>query len=201
MFLVFDTETTGLPIRYDARISDVDNWPRVIQLAWAFYGSNRKLIESRVDLIKPDGWVIPTERFWIENGFSQSQSESDGIPIKDALSGFLDKVEQTQYLVAHNMSYDHPVLGAECVRAKIQSRHKPERICTKDISTDFCKMPGKYGYKWPTLSELHLKLFDVDFEGAHDALLDVKACAKCLFELERKKVVQLGRERYSQASD
>ena len=68
-------------------------------------------------------------------------------------------------------------------------------------SEKFCKIPGKYGYKWPTLSELHLKLFDFDFEGAHDALLDVKACAKCLFELERKKVVHLGGERYSQASD
>lgn len=199
MFLVFDTETTGLPKRYDAPISEVDNWPRVIQLAWALYGPDRRLIESRVDLIKPDGWVVPTETFWIENGFSQSKSESEGIPIREALTGFLQKVEQAQYLVAHNMSYDHPVLGAECVRARIRSRHKPERVCTKDISTDYCQIPGKYGYKWPTLSELHVKLFETDFDGAHDALLDVKACAKCLFELERQKVIRLGGGRYSKA--
>lgn len=136
MFLVFDTETTGLPKRYDAPVSEVENWPRVIQLAWAFYGSDRKLIESRVDLIKPDGWIVPSETFWIENGFSQRKSESEGIPILDALKGFLQRVEQAQYLVAHNMSYDHPVLGAECIRARMRSRHKPERVCTKDISTD-----------------------------------------------------------------
>lgn len=199
MFLVFDTETTGLPKRYDAAITEVDNWPRVIQLAWAFYGPDRKLIDNRVDLIKPDGWVIPTETFWIENGFSQSKSESEGIPILDALTGFLKKVEKAQYLVAHNMSYDHPVLGAECVRAKIRSAHKPERLCTKDISTDYCQIPGKFGFKWPTLSELHVKLFDRDFDGAHDALLDVNACAKCLFELERKEVIRLGGGRYSKA--
>ena len=62
MFLVFDTETTGLPKKYDAQISEVDNWPRVIQLAWAFYGADRKLIDSRVDLIKPDGWLMPKEK-------------------------------------------------------------------------------------------------------------------------------------------
>ncbi len=199
MFLVFDTETTGLPKRYDAQITDVDNWPRGIQLGWPFYGPNRELIESRVDLIKPDGWIIPEEAFWIENGFSQAQSESEGIPIREALSEFLGKVEQSQYLVAHNMSYDHPVLGAECIRERIRSRHKPERICTKDVSTDYCQIPGNYGYKWPTLSELHIKLFETDFDGAHDALFDVKACARCLFELERREVVRLGGGRFVKA--
>ena len=59
----------------------------------------------------------------------------------------------------------------------------------KEATTEYCQLPGKYGYKWPTLSELHIKLFGEDFEGGHDALEDVKACAKCLFELQNRQLI------------
>jgi len=39
------------------------------------------------------------------------------------------------------------------------------------------------------LSELHLKLFDTPFEGAHDAKEDVQACANCFFELRRRSIL------------
>lgn len=189
MFLVFDTETTGLPLDYNAPMTKVDNWPRVIQLAWALYDDRNCLIDCRVDLIKPAGWRIPKEKFWIDNGFDQRESEKKGIPIRDALQPFIERVERTKYLVAHNMSYDYPVLGAECIRENIKSSNKPIRICTKESSTEFCKLPGRYGYKWPTLSELHIKLFGRNFAGGHDALVDVKACAKCFFELVDRKII------------
>lgn len=190
MFLVFDTETTGLPKNYKAPITDVDNWPRVIQLAWALYDTNRTLVAERVDLIQPDGWKMPTDTFWIENGFSQAQSIAEGIPIRDALQTFLQEIERTTHLIAHNLSYDHPVLGAECIRAQLQSKNKPKHYCTKEIATDFCAIPGNYGFKWPKLSELHIKLFGDDFEGAHDAMVDVKACARCYFELLDRGIVK-----------
>ena len=190
MFLVFDTETTGLPKNYNAAISDVENWPRVIQLAWALYDREGILIEKRVDLIRPDGWSIPTEPFWIENGFDQKKSEAEGIPIREALMPFLNKIEVTTHLIAHNLSYDHPVLGAECVREDVRSKNKPIRVCTKEEATDYCKIPGNYGFKWPTLSELHIRLFGEDFENSHDALADVEACAKCFFELLKKEIIK-----------
>jgi DNA polymerase-3 subunit alpha len=37
MYLIFDTETTGLPKRWDAPITDTDNWPRCIQIAWQLH--------------------------------------------------------------------------------------------------------------------------------------------------------------------
>lgn len=191
MFLIFDTETTGLPKDYKAPMSEVENWPRVIQLAWALYDNKRNLVAERVDLIQPDGWEMPTGEFWIENGFSQAQSETEGIPIREALLGFLTQIEQTTHLIAHNLSYDHPVLGAECIRAGMTAKNKPKRYCTKEIATEFCAIPGNYGFKWPKLSELHIKLFDEDFEGAHDAMIDVKACAKCYFELEDRGIVKI----------
>ena len=52
MFLVFDTETTGLPKRWNAPIDDLDNWPRCVQLAWQLHDANGKLIENQNYLIK-----------------------------------------------------------------------------------------------------------------------------------------------------
>jgi DNA polymerase III epsilon subunit-like protein len=56
-------------------------------------------------------------------------------------------------------------------------------------STDFCKIKGRRGYKWPSLEELHILLFGDTFESAHSALADVRACAKCFFELKRRGVI------------
>jgi hypothetical protein len=57
-------------------------------------------------------------------------------------------------------------------------------------STEYCALPGNYGTKWPKLQELHSKLFGSPFEGGHDALVDVRACAKCYFELRKLEVMQ-----------
>ena len=47
MFLIFDTETTGLPKRWDAPISDTNNWPRIVQLAWQLHEDNGVLISNK----------------------------------------------------------------------------------------------------------------------------------------------------------
>jgi hypothetical protein len=55
---IFDTETTGLPKRWDAPITDTDNWPRCIQIAWQLHDDMGKLIEHQDYLVKPDGFNI-----------------------------------------------------------------------------------------------------------------------------------------------
>jgi DNA polymerase III epsilon subunit-like protein len=85
---VFDSETTGLPKNWKASMKDLDNWPRVIQLAWVVYDDDGDVVKKQCDLIKPDGWKMPTDDFWVENGFTQEQSEKEGIPIIDSLSDF-----------------------------------------------------------------------------------------------------------------
>ena len=61
-------------------------------------------------------------------------------------------------------------------------------------TTNFCQIPGPYGYKLPTLTELHQKLFDTLFNGTHDALCDVSACAKCFFELKKRGVLKISNQ-------
>ncbi|WP_299726745.1 3'-5' exonuclease [uncultured Endozoicomonas sp.] len=183
---LFDTETTGLPKDWRAPMTDLDNWPRIIQLAYLVFDLDGNEVGSFNELIKPDGWTMPTEKFWIDNGFSQEKSEAEGIPIADALGSFITDYNKADALVAHNISYDYNVTGAELLRAGIRAGKKNRQFCTKEIGTDFCQLPGNYGkYKWPTLSELHNKLFGCDFDNAHDALADVRATANCFFELVR----------------
>ncbi len=59
MFLFFfDTETTGLPQRWNAPVTDVDNWPRLVQLAWIMCDDKGNIIEERSDIIKPEGFFL-----------------------------------------------------------------------------------------------------------------------------------------------
>jgi hypothetical protein len=55
-------------------------------------------------------------------------------------------------------------------------------LCTKQLSTEYCNLPGKYAGKpkWPTLQELHTHLFGKGFDGAHDALADVQGYGSVL---------------------
>lgn len=191
MYLFFDTETTGVPKNYKASPREVDNWPRVIQLAWAFYNEDAELIASDCNLIYPNGWEIPTAKFWIDNGYSTEKSKAEGIRIETALDGFINVINETKYLIAHNIQFDLPIVQAEMIRAEMSAQAKPQRFCTMTSTTNLCKIPSKSGYKWPKLEELHQFLFNDGFDGAHDALNDVKATARCFFELLKREVIKL----------
>lgn len=189
--LFFDTETTGLPENWKAPMTDLDNWPRVIQLAASAYEDDGTLIDSFEILIKPDGWEMPTDKFWTDNGFSQERSIQLGIPVNEALKEFIKYHDSCDTLVAHNISYDYNVLGAEMIRAKMRCNKVLMKFCTKDIGTDYCQIEGPYGYKWPKLEELHFKLFGCDFVGAHQAGSDVEATAKCFFEMKKLGLIKI----------
>ena len=188
--LFFDTETTGLPKNWKAPVTDVDNWPRVFQLAWAVWEDGVEM-ETHVDLITPEGWLVPREKFWLDHEHSTENCVEYGIPIADALSKLMDAIEVADVMVAHNLSFDHKVVGAEMVRLNISTTNKPKKICTMNSSTKFCALPGPYGLKWPKLEELHHKLFASDAGEQHDAGKDIAITAKCFFELVRIGVIEL----------
>jgi DNA polymerase III subunit epsilon len=191
--LFFDTETNGLPIDYKASYTEVDNWPRVIQLGWILTDENGDVLSSKNLLIKPNGWQIPTEPFWIDNGFSQERSEAEGIPIEEALELFYQDKLQADTLVAHNLNFDHRIVWAEFIRAGREPRSGMNKICTMTKTTGLCRIPAKNGrgFKWPQLKELYSFLFGNDFEGAHDAGADIAATKDCFFELLKRGVVTL----------
>ncbi len=87
MFLIFDTETTGLPKNYKAPVSDSENWPRMVQIAWQLHSNDGKLITAKNHIIKPDGYDIPIGISKI-HGITTERAERDGIDLRAVLEEF-----------------------------------------------------------------------------------------------------------------
>lgn len=188
-YLIFDTETTGLPRNYNAPVSKLENWPRLVQIAWLQCDNSGNTLSNSNYIVKPKGFTIPKNAENI-HGISTETAMTEGVDLKNVLKKFSIAINDSSCLIAHNMSFDEKIVGAEFLRENIVNNlYNTPRICTMKSSTDYCKLPGPYGYKWPSLSELHYKLFNHNFEEAHNANVDVKACAKCFFKLKNDGVL------------
>ncbi|MDX1591049.1 MAG: PHP domain-containing protein, partial [Balneolaceae bacterium] len=191
MYLIFDTETTGLPQNYSAPLTDFDNWPRCVQLAWQVHDETGKRISTGDYIIQPDGFSIPFNSEKV-HGISTERARKEGIPLEEAMEIFNRDLEKSTFVVGHNLDFDLSIMGSEYLRMG-KDNPLPDKIAidTKDEATEYCAIPGGRGrYKWPTLAELHQKLFDVGFEEAHNAAADVEATARAFLELVRLRVIQ-----------
>lgn len=189
MYLFFDTETTGIPRNYRAPVEDLDNWPRLVQLAWLLADGHGYEVSAAEFIVRPDGFVIPDDAARV-HGISTERARREGAALADVLAGVAAGIGNATTLVAHNMSFDEKILGAEFLRAGLPNPLTgKERLCTMQAGTDVCRLPGPYGFKWPKLQELHRALFEESFSGEHQALADVRACARCFFELQRRGTI------------
>ncbi|MCK4822288.1 3'-5' exonuclease [bacterium] len=188
MYLFFDTETTGLPKDWNA---PADQFPRLVQLAWLTYTPNGHLLNSGDVIIKPEGFEIPEEASNI-HGITNKMAINYGEDLKKLLHFFKTKLDDATHIIGHNLSYDRKIIRGELIRCGIEyDSSEKVKICTMHSATKYCKLEGKRGYKWPKLQELHTKLFGKEFEGAHDAMADIRATAKCFWELKRLGVIKL----------
>ncbi len=189
MYLFFDTETTGLPRNWRAPVTDLDNWPRMVQLAFLLCDGKGNQLSSGDYLIKPEGFVIPPSAVQI-HGISTGRAMLEGAPLGQVLQLFYELVADAEVLVAHNISFDEKIVGSELIRAGMPNTLPSKRkICTMESTTDFCAIKGPYGNKWPKLSELYFRLFGTVFDEAHNAAVDMQATAKCFWELKRRGVI------------
>ena len=191
MYLIFDTETTGLPKRWDAPITDTDNWPRCIQIAWQLHDAMGNLIEHQDYLIKPDGFNIPFDSEKV-HGISTELATEQGIPLPEVLEKFNEALAKAKFVVGQNIGFDINIMGCEFYRYGVDSPMSSMPIldtCT-EVTADLLKLPGGRGgrYKLPNLTELHSYLFGVPFAEAHNATADVEATTRCFFELVRREV-------------
>ncbi|MFY0482733.1 DNA polymerase III subunit alpha [Flavobacterium sp. PLA-1-15] len=191
MYLIFDTETTGLPKRWDAPITDVNNWPRCIQIAWQLHDEMGKLIEHQDYLVKPDGFNIPYDAERI-HGISTELAQADGISLSEVLEKFNIALSKAKFIVGQNLGFDVNIMGCEFHRMGVNSPMSLMPVldtCT-EVTASLLQLPGGRGgkFKLPTLTELHEYLFHKPFAEAHNATADVEATTRCFLELIRREV-------------
>jgi len=191
MYLIFDTETTGLPKRWDAPITDTGNWPRCVQIAWQLHDEMGKLIEHQDYLIQPDGYNIPYDAERI-HGISTELAQADGISLSEVLKKFNVALSKSKFIVGQNLKFDINIMGCEFHRLGIESPMSSMPVldtCT-EVTATLLQLPGGRGgkFKLPTLTELHSFLFNKPFSEAHNATADVEATTRCFFELIRTEI-------------
>jgi DNA polymerase-3 subunit alpha len=192
MYLIFDTETTGLPKKWNAPITDSDNWPRCVQLAWQLHDSKGALISDHSYLIKPENFNIPFESEQI-HGISTELANKIGVDLDEVLNKFISDLSSAGFIIGHNVKFDLNIIGAELFRINSDVNLLEKDIldtCT-ELTANICKLPGGRGgkFKFPTLIELYSFLFDESFSEAHNASADVEATARAFFELVRIGII------------
>ena len=187
--LFFDTETTGVPKNYKAPVTDLDNWPRLVQLGWIVY-SDDVLVYKTERLVRPEGFII-SEQVSKIHGITQEKALTNGGLLYDVLGHFSGNIDECDLLVGHNVNYDLNVVGAEYLRFWGNNPLNGKKtVDTMLSSTQYCNFPGNYGKpKWPKLHELYQKLFNEPLAQTHTALDDIENTAKCYFELRKIGVI------------
>jgi DNA polymerase-3 subunit alpha len=192
MYLIFDTETTGLPHNKTAPVEDLDNWPRLVQLAWQLHDAQGKLLSRGNHIVKPEGFTIPFNAEKI-HGISTDRALEVGEDLKEVMAKFTADVQKAKVLIGHNIEFDNKILGAEYLRieeANILADFP--NIDTAEDTKEFCQLGGGPGgrLKSPKLIELYEKLFGEGFGDAHDAAYDVDATSKAFFETLKRGIIK-----------
>jgi DNA polymerase-3 subunit epsilon len=182
---VFDTETDGLP--NDRELPDHPSQPHLVQLAAMVFDEQWVPRATYAVIIKPDGWTIPDEVVKI-HGISTELAIAVGVPLVVALASFNHLARACNVHIAHNTPFDMKIITTAYHRAG-RAKQMVALNCkdTMQMALPILKIPptekmvkAGFGHKFknPNLTECVRFFFNEELEGAHDALCDVKACAR-----------------------
>jgi DNA polymerase-3 subunit epsilon len=217
-FLVFDTETTGLPINQKLLPSgdNLDNWPHIVQFSSLLYDDELKTIKFIDKIIKiPKNVIISEESIKIHN-ITKEKCENEGVDLIKVFESFIVDFVQADLVIAHNMLFDHKIVLAELIRLILYTNAKTSEnisgyyyliknsnklYCTMQETTLLCnikainKRNNKEYTKFPTLAELHNHLFGYKPINLHNALNDIVVCFRCFYMLKFDKDICLENEK------
>lgn len=196
MYLIYDLETTGLPLTesFNKFYPFIDNSKydssRIVQIAWKIVGKSPqfKAMQFRNYVIKRDGFNIRNSEF---HGITNERSDSEGVNFAEVMKIFRKDLMECTTIVAHNLSFDYNVLLNHLHRYELNDMitelQDKDQFCTMINSVDVLKIPMRSNryikYKSPSLAELHMHYFNKSVDNAHDAYYDVEACANCMCKL------------------
>lgn len=184
MHLLMDTETTGLPDF--KRPADAPGQPRVCSLAAALVDDEGHTVEDFYMLVRPEGWredVIEKAKHgaFTVNGLSMERLHAEGRPIVEVLTAFDAFVDRCEGIAAYGIAFDQKMLRAEQRIAGRSDRYgERPTFCVQGAATKLCGIK-----KTPKLGEAVQILLGQSLEGAHDALVDLRATV-AIFNIMRR---------------
>lgn len=198
MFAFFDTETTGLP---NKTFTTLETEPHVMQLAVSLYDESRRpVFEVSVLVALPEG-KEPGAKAFETHGISAATANRYGITKHQAVGLLQFASSRATRTIAHNAKFDDKLLDFEAQRSERPFPYNKDTLfCTMEAATPIIKLPPtpamiKWGhgdkYKPPSLLETHQFFFGEDFSGAHDALIDTRACARVFFHMLDNKLLEV----------
>jgi DNA polymerase-3 subunit alpha len=201
-YLFIDCETCGLPISSNRNVpaSQIYNWPHIVQLSWILQDKNGRVLNEGDFIVRPSRYEIDEESTKI-HGITQERALNEGLHICEVLRILNKDIKKCSVIVCHNKAFDLKVIKASFIRCKIANDIDLKTTkCTMQNSKviEFCAIPfkteSKYKnrkreYKWPKLTELYQKCFNMDFPNAHNSLFDVRATRDCYNYLIENKII------------
>ena len=195
LILAFDTETTSLV--NERELPSHPSQPHLVQLAAVLLDEATGAEVQAISLIvKPEGYVIPDAAAAVHK-ITTLRALEVGLPRVSVLNIWNWLAKVAAHHVAHNAAFDLRVLQAAFHRA---GRPFPpvDPRCTKQLASPVLNLPptprmvaaGFNKPKDPTLTECIKFFFDEELAGAHDALVDTRACGRVYLELVRRGVVK-----------
>lgn len=190
-YLIFDTETTGLPkSKNTSKGKWYEKWPYIVQISWILYDGKKNMIKDIQDFIVklPENILISNESSTI-HGITNELSHKKGTTILEIIKKFNIVLNLCDMIIGHNIDFDINMLRAEYIRNNCVEpfkilKYKPI-YCTMKNSIELCKIESinKYGkyFKWPKLVELHKKLFNTEPKNLHNSLTDIYVTLRCFY--------------------
>ncbi|MBB1565080.1 3'-5' exonuclease [Candidatus Gracilibacteria bacterium] len=187
---MFDTETTGFINKKDPSL---EAQPKIIQFAGIFGDLENGIFkeEKRVDILINPKMPIPFESSKVHHLYDIDVKNAPFI--EDKIDEIMSYINDSDAIIGHNIEYDEDMIKIELKRLNQEYRYQPKQvICTMKNTVDFCAIKGNgERFKYPKLGELHKKLFDEYFIGAHDAMTDVEATLRCFVELAKTGIIKI----------
>ena len=199
MIIIYDTETTGLPLWN--KPSEHPDQPRIVQLAALLTDDDGNKQASMDLLIRPDGFTIPEEVTKI-HGISTERATACGVTISEALSVFFSLWSCASLRIGHGQAFDERMVRIEMKRPGAQSFgvdqddwKAGQSYCTMQKSKPILKLPptdkmmaaGRGGFKTPKLSEAYEHFIGNELIDAHDAMVDVIATQAVYLKLKEQE--------------
>ncbi len=183
-FLVIDTETSGLPKKWNAPYHTKNNWPHVLQIAWLIFNREGKLVKKHNHYLKPGDFKIGKASTKIHHITLDFLSEK-GEDRSTVFQNFTADISTYQPLIiAHFAELDFSMVGAEYHRLNLPNPLiKSNFFCTLKASAPYVKNPT---FKFLKLNVFYKTLFKKRPENLHNALVDAELTAEIFFYLLQK---------------